>query len=117
MSATLTLVENSVIGAGLRCAVYTCLLDNSLAAGGEPVDISGEFSNVYAIAIGGNDTLADNSILWSAVLPGAATAVTSSNVKICGFWSADGTDGEAFVEAAAADVSSVGALSLVVIGK
>lgn len=118
MSVTLTKVAGpTAVGAGLKIAQYTCAFDSSYPTGGEGLDLTGEFTYVYSILPGGNDTLADNGYLFQAVLPAPTTATSSTNTLMSIFWSADGTDGEVFVEFTnGGNPSAVGQLSLTVIG-
>jgi hypothetical protein len=97
------------------CA-YKLALDSSYPTGGEVIDISGDFSNVFAVLVGGNDTLADCGYVFQAVHPGAAVAVSSTNVKITAHWS--GATGAVLPEFTnAGDLSAVGELQILVIGK
>jgi hypothetical protein len=101
----------------MKVATYTVAFDNSYPTGGEAIDLSGDFDYVYAVICAGNDTAADNAKTFRAIHPGATTAVTSSNVLIQVHWSADGTDGEDFVEFTnTGDLSAIGALQIIVIG-
>jgi hypothetical protein len=119
MAATLTtIVKPNNIAPKLKVAVYQIALDSSYPAGGEAIDLSGDFDYIYAATVGGNDTAADNNYLYQALLPAPATAVTSSNVLIQAIWDpADAGAAEDFVEVTATtDLSAVGQLSLVVFG-
>lgn len=118
MAATCTLKGGPVaFGGSMAIAHYEVALDNSYPTGGEAIDLTGEFDYVWAILIGGNDTSADNAYLYQGLHPGPGTANTSSNTLIQAFWSADGTDGEPFVEVTnTTDLSAVGGLQVTVIG-
>lgn len=119
MAATVTKTAGpTAIGAGLKMATYSVLLDSSYPAStGEAIDISGEFTYVHYASCGANDTLADNLKKYDIIHPGAGTAVTSSNVLITVNWSADGTDGEDFVTFTnGGSLASVGELQVLVIG-
>ena len=118
MAATLTKIAGPApVGPGIKMCVYTMAWDNSYPTGGEAIDITGEFDYVYGIAFGGNDTAADNGYTFSALLPGATTAVTSSNVKIQAHWDGDpATDTTNPEVANGEDLETIGATSLVVIG-
>jgi hypothetical protein len=102
----------------MKAAVYQLAWDNSYPAGGEAIDLTGEFDYVYSISFGGNDTAADNLYLFQALLPAPATAVTASNVKIQAIWDpADAGAAEDFVEVTATtDLSAIGQTSLFVVG-
>lgn len=111
-----TIVPPCNLAPKLKMAVYQCLLDSAHVTGGEAIDLTGDFDYIYAAWAGGNDTAADNyTVKLDVVVPAPATAVTASNVLITACWSADGTDGEAFVENTG-DLSAIGQLSIVVIG-
>ena len=119
MAVTLTKTAGpSVLGPGIKMATYELEFDNSYPTGGEAIDLTGEFTYVYAVLCGGNDTAADNQKKYSAIHPGYSTAVTSSNVKIQVHWDpADGGAAEDFAEFTnTGDLSAVGALQIVVIG-
>jgi hypothetical protein len=119
MAVTMTLVSSAVIAPSLKLAVYDVVFDNSYPTGGEPLAaIASTFSKVFAILPGGNDTLADNGMVFQAILPAPTVAVSTTNVLMSVFWSADGTDGESLIEFTnGGDLSAVGQLSIVVIGK
>lgn len=117
MAATLTKVSGPTCIPGIKIATYKVAFDNSYPTGGEAIDLTGEFDYVYHIDCGANDTAADNAKTYRAIYPGTGTAVTSSNVLIQVHWSADGTDGEDFVEFTnTGDLSAVGALTITVYG-
>lgn len=120
--ATLTkLAGPSALGPGVKMVVYQADLatDGYYAAGGIPVDMSDDFDKIFSVSPAGVDTLADGGVVIVPILPAPSVAVSSSNVKLAAFWSADGTDGEPLKELAAAaqDLEGIGQLSLVVIGK
>ena len=117
MTVTPTLLKGPFFPApGLKMAVYQTALDSAHASGGEPIDLTADFTYVYAILPGGNDTAADNyAAKLDFMLPAPTVAVTSSNILITACWSADGTDGEAFVERTT-DPSDIGQFSFTVIG-
>jgi hypothetical protein len=116
MAATLTKTCGpSNIGEGFKMATYSVAFDSAQAAGGESIDLTGEFDYVYAVIPGGNDTAADNGYIARAVVPGATTAVTSSNVLIQLLWNG-GDSGEVMLEFTG-NASAIGAMQLLVIGK
>lgn len=117
MAVTLTKLAGPYPVGSTKEAIYTLAFDNNYPTGGEAIDLSGDFDYVWWIGTGGNDTLADNGHLFQAVLPAPATAASSSNTLISVFWSADGTDGESFIEFTnTGDLSAVGTLRLCVKG-
>lgn len=119
MAITLhTIAGPGVICPGIKIAIFAADLDGYLATDGT-IDLTDHFTHVYSIAVGGNDALADNAIVVQAILPGHAVAITSANVKLSAFWSADGTDGEPLKEVGdnEALLAAIDDLSLVVIGK
>jgi hypothetical protein len=116
MGITPTLIKGPVnFGPGLKFATYQVALDSAHATGGEPIDLTGEFDYIFAGWAAGNDTGADNGVKFDLVLPTATTAVSSTNVTITAYWSADGTDGESFIENTG-DLSTVGQLSICIVG-
>lgn len=118
MAVTLTKLKGPWPNGPILEALYSLAWDNSYPTGGEAIDISGDFTYCYGVVPAGNDTLADNGYLFQCVHPGVSTAVTSTNVKISVWWSADGTDGEVFVEFTnTGDLSAVGATLLWVRGR
>jgi len=116
MAATLTKIAGpTAIGPGLKLATYTVAMDSSYPTGGEAIDLTGEFTYVYAVICGGNDTAADNDYIFRSIYPGATTAVTSSNVLIHAHWS--GTAGAKVDEFTnTGNLSAVGGLTVTVIG-
>lgn len=117
MSVTVTKIAGPAnIGPKLKIATYQGALDSGHATGGETIDLTGDFDFVYAICPGGNDTAADNyNAKLDFVLPGPTTAVTSTNVLLTACWSADGTDGEEFVEITGS-LAAIGQFSFTVFG-
>ena len=117
--ATLTKIAGpTVVGAGMKVAHYQLAFDSSYPTGGEGIDLSNEFTYVYSINIGGNDTLADNLYLFNAILPSATTATSSTNTLITVAWDpSDAGAAEDFDEFTnGGNLSSIGQLSLTVWG-
>ena len=119
MAATCTLVAGpNNLGPDMKVATYTIVMDTSYATGGEAIDLTGEFDYISYCAVGANDTAADNLYEFDVIAPSASTTVTSSNVLIYASWSPTGTSGEVFKEFTnTGDLSSIGALQLIVVGK
>ena len=118
MAVTLTKTSGpNNLGPNQKIATYTLLFDSSYPTGGEAIDLSGDFDYVYAVVCAGNDTAADNGYKFSAIHPGATTAVTSTNVLIQAHWSPNATNGEVFSEFTnTGNLSAVGALQIMVVG-
>lgn len=119
MAVTLTKTSGpEAIGPGIKMATYSLAFDTSYPTGGEAIDLTGEFDYITWIGPGANDTAADNAKKYQFICPDSSTAVTSSNVLVQVHWSADGTDGEDFVEFTnTGNLSAVGALQILVYGK
>jgi len=117
MTVTPTLLKGPFFPApGLKIAVYQTALDSAHASGGEPIDLTDDFTYVYAVLPGGNDTAADNyAAKLDFIYPAPTVAISSTTVLITACWSADGTDGEAFIERTT-DPSDIGQFSFTVIG-
>ncbi len=116
MAATCTLTAGpTAIGAGLKMATYSVLLDTATASGGEAIDISGEFTYMHFGVCGANDTAADNYVgKLDLIHPGAGTAVSSSNVLVTACESSD--TNEPFTEFTG-NLATVGELQVMIIGK
>jgi hypothetical protein len=121
MATLTTVVKPSALCPGLKIAVYSLAFDSSYPTGGEAVDISADFTKVYAVLPGGNDTLADNGYSFAGLFTRTAT-VSSSNVLITVNWEKNPAD------AGGADIpfpeftdtgnlSAVGQLTFTVLGK
>lgn len=119
MAATLTKIAGPAnFAPGMKCAAYQVAFDNSYAAGGEAIDLSGDFDYIFFGGVGGNDTAADNNYLFQLLLPSSSTAVSSTNVLVQAIWDpADAGAAEDFVDVTATtDLSSIGQLSLFIVG-
>jgi hypothetical protein len=115
MSATVTKVSGPGVISGLGVEyVFTVLLDTVFAAGGESIDLTDYFTQVYNANCGANDADADNRYAYNCVHPGKGTALTSSNFLISVSQSNDTV--QALDEANGVDLSSVGELNLRVLG-
>ena len=116
MAATVTKDAGETVLPGLGvCFTFKVLLDTSFAAGGEAIDLTDYVSNIKCAWVGGVDANADAAYAYNIVYPAYATAVTSSNVLISAYQSNNTV--EALDEANTVDLSGVGALQIVVIGK
>lgn len=116
MAVTATLIAGpSAIGPGMKAAVYNVAWDSSYPTGGEAIDCTGEFTYVYAMIFGGNDTSADNHFVFNALLPAPTTAATSSNTLMQA-WLGGTTDAVLEEEGNATDLSAIGQMSVLVIG-
>jgi len=117
MAVTLTRVSGPhLIAPRLKLCIYAVALDAAHAAGGEVIDVSGEFDYIYYAACGANDTAADNYQKYDIIHPGYGTAVTAANVKITACWSDNNASGEPF-KAITGDLSAVGDLQILIIGR
>lgn len=117
MTVTMTLIAgpNVIPGKGVEYT-WSCLLDNSFAAGGEPLaDVYNKLSYVYGGRVEGADAIADVTRRFDVVGPGRAVAASASNILLTAHHSAgaDAVDEPADAE----DLSAVGALIVTVWGK
>ena len=116
MAATATLVSGPTFaGPNQKTAVYQVLLDTNYAAGGEAIDLTGEFDFIYSGSIGGVDAIADAGYDFKLILPSSSTAVSSSNVLVAVHWSGTGAAVLAPFTTTG-DLSSIGQLSITVVG-
>lgn len=121
MTATATIKAGPGVVPGLGLiAIYEVALDNSFLATGEPIDLTGQFSEVFSASIEGADALADHGYKFDVVLPAFGTAISDANVLVTGHW-APAQDGDAevhlpFEHMDTDDMSGVTSLRLVVIG-
>ena len=105
----------TAVGPGLKVASYSVLMDSSYPTGGEAIDFSADFTNIYGISFGGNDTSADNTYVFAALLPAPATTVSSSNTLIQVFLGGT-TDAVMEEEGNTTDLSTIGTLRCFVWG-
>lgn len=96
-------------------------MDTSSLVTGEPIDLTGHYSTIDALAVGGTDAVGDNVYNWNTVVPSDGTDITSTTVLISVSQTA-ATDtatvaASAFAAADAVDLSGVGELRLIAIGK
>jgi hypothetical protein len=116
MAATVTLLRAPYVipgrGVGIKISV---LLDSSHAVGGEVVDLTAYLNRLESADYGGVDAIADATMVYAMVGPGATTALTSTNVVITAHHSS-GADA-AMNPADTEDLSSVGALIFTIEGK
>ena len=122
MACTATLMNGPGVLPGLGLlSTYKVLMDTSSLVTGEPIDLTGVYSEIDAISIGGSDAIADNAYLYGIVLPSDGTAITSTTVLVSVYQSPAKTGAteaaEAFAAANAVDLSGVGELRLLVVGK
>jgi len=120
-NALTAVVPPAICCPGLKVATYSFLFSTSYPTGGEVIDLSADFTRIYVILIGGNDTLADNGYKYDAIFDHTA-AVTSTSVTITAHWEKNPGDAGgadiAFPEYTnTGDLHAVGALKLVVFGK
>jgi len=122
MAVTATAVSKHTVmpGVGLM-KLYTVLGDTSFLGTGEAIDLTADFSEIHAAWACGTDAIADNVYEYSFVVPGAGTALTSANFLLVATQSPAKTGAteaaEAFEVATSADLSGVGALAFMVVGK
>lgn len=121
MAATATKISGPGVVPGLGiCATYKVLLDTSFLATGEPIDLTGEFNEVYTASIGGADAIADHLYVYNTVLPSDGTAISSTTVLISAVESPAKTGAteaaEAFAAVSSTNLSTVGELRLFVVG-
>jgi len=119
MSLTVTkIVKPGPVVLGAKLAVYQIEFDDSYPTGGEPFDLTADFDNVYSVSVSGNNATADNLYKIDAVLPGPKVKVTASNVLLQATQDPAGSSAGDFDQAPnATDLSIIGQLSVVVIGK
>lgn len=113
-----TIVPGVPVGEGLKVGVYSVLWDSSYATGGEAIDLTADFDYIYAITIGGNDTLADNGYKFGAIFD-YTTAISASNVKLDCHWEknpADGGGADIPFPEFAGNLSAVGQMMITVYG-
>ena len=116
MALGVTLIAGpSAIGPGMKQAIYTGAMTGTYSTGGEAIDLTGEFTYVYAITFAGNDTSADNAYVFNALLPAAGTACTSSNTLIQVFLGGT-TDAILEEEGNATNLTAIGDMKIVVFG-
>ena len=116
MALTQTLVAGpTAIGPGMKLAVYQVAFDSSYPTGGEAVDLTGEFTYAYGMWFAGNDTSADNTFVFNALLPSATTAVTTSNT-LMQVWLGGTTDAVLEEEGNTTDLSAIGQCTIIALG-
>lgn len=118
MAACATTIDKAPIsfGAGHKMATYTFVGGTTgWLAAGHAVDITADFTEVHAAWAAGVDTVADHAYKWGLVFP-KDTTITSSNFLLTAHYST-GAGGAMTVVPDAADLSAVGQVQIVVIGK
>ncbi len=116
MVATATKLRGPDVVGGYFEATYQVLLDTSIAAGGEAIDLTGDFSQIDEAYCSAVEVVGDAAYQYTCIVPDVGVALTSSNFLICVHQVATG-DAVAFDEANTVDLSAVGELRLVVKGK
>jgi hypothetical protein len=122
MACTATLIDGPGVVGGLGLiSTWKVLMDSSSLVTGEPIDLTSIYSSVSAASIAGSDAAGDNVYQYNVVLPSDGTDITSTTVLIT-VAQTDAHDGTstaatAFAAANAVDLSTVGELRLIVIGK
>ena len=122
MACTATKISGPGVVPGLGLlTTYKVLMDTSSLATGEPIDLTGVYSEISWLGEGGSDAIADNAYTYSSVLPSDGTAITSTTVLISVYMSAAETAAThaatAFAAANAVDLSGVGELRFLAVGK
>lgn len=101
--------------------LYTLPLQTTTDTGIMTVDLTADFSRIIGAFLLGNDTLADNGYKVQAVEPGPTVAVTATNLAISVHWMPAiddaGEAAQALAPVTETDLTSVGALKMLVIGK
>jgi hypothetical protein len=93
---------------------FKCTLDNSWLAAGENVDLTSYFTHIYSIQTGGSTAISGYKLDF--ILPAQGTAITASNVKMTAHYSTDAAGAMTAVPDAT-DISTIGPVQIVVIGK
>lgn len=116
MAVTITKVSGPEVESGIGVKyVFSLLLDNSFAAGGEPLDLTSYLSTLTSVSVDGNNAVADAVWTYDCTGPGVGVAISSSNVLLTAH---HGSGADAVNNAAdAEDLSTVGALIITCIGK
>jgi hypothetical protein len=116
MSLTQTLIAGpTATGPGFKQAIYHVAWDSSYPTGGEPLDCTDEFTYVYGVVFAGNDTSADNTFVFNALIPAPTTACTTSNVLIQA-WLGGTTDAVLEEEGNTTNLSAIGQMAVIVYG-
>ena len=113
--ATVTKLRGPGIIGGLGAEmIFEVLLDTSMEATGEPIDLTSYFKYIYSADCQAVEATADAAYQFTVVIPDSATAVTSTNIVIMAHQS--NNTAQAFDVANAVDLSGVGELRLIVVG-
>lgn len=119
MAATVTKLSGPVCipgGTGVRYD-FSILMDSSYPAGGEAIDLTDYLSYINSATVNSVDAVADALYKFDVVIPANGTAITSTNVVVHAAWTGTG-DGAVFDQVTATtDLSSVGELTITVVGK
>lgn len=100
---------------GLKAKLYTLQLPDSWTAAGVAWDLTADFTYVYGMIPLGVDAVADAAYKYSMECDGS-TAATSSNTKVVAHYSTDAAGAMTAVPDST-DLSAVGKLSVMVLGK
>lgn len=82
-----TIIPKTVIGEDLAVKIIAVAWDSSYPTGGEEITCT-DFSRVYSVMVGGNDTLADNGYIPRPVFT-YTTAPSTTEPKISVWWNSD----------------------------
>jgi len=118
MAATVTKLSGPTVrdgGVGVEYN-FSILMDDSYVAGGEPIDLTDYFSYVHFATVNSVDAVADAGYKFQVLIPSAGTAITDSNVLVAAHYSGT-ADAVLNPVAATTDLSSVGELTITVVGK
>ena len=122
MACTATIIDGPGVVGGLGLiSTWKVLMDTSSLVTGEPIDLTSVYSSISALAIGGSDAIGDNVYAYNTVLPSDGTDISATTVLISTSMTAATTAAtvaaSAFAAANAVDLSGVGELRLIAIGK
>jgi hypothetical protein len=122
MAATATIIDGPGVVGGLGLiSTWKVLMDTSSLVTGEPIDLTSVYSSISALSIGGTDAVGDNVYSYMTVLPSDGTDIAAGTVLVSVSMTAaqtgNATPAAAFSAANAVDLSGVGELRLIAIGK
>jgi hypothetical protein len=113
ITAAKTSGENILPGLGKQ-QIYKLTLDNSWLAAGEVIDFTDDFTYIYGIQVVGSTVI--NPYKLDFILPAQGTAITASNVKMTAHYSTDAAGAMTPVPDAT-DISGIGPVQIIVVGK
>lgn len=102
-------------GSQTYMGVFSIAFDETDATGITTVDLTSYFKYVDAVIVCDNDTLADNGYKVQGICPARTVAITATNVQLSVHQSAGSAAAMAAV--ASTDLSSIGALKILVYGR